>query len=221
MSTWLLIPCHQPRLAELTETLAHLGHPAERTVIVTTNPESIEPGDVDAVAVLCSPQPGVNISRWWNVGLDWIAAHAGSQAYEVLCMESDVRISWPTLCRLQVMLRRYALGMVGADWRGVLEQVDLEVDIRRDLTPPTVQTRIPGVCMLVAGELGLRFDEQFRWWYADDDFEWQHRRAGGTGLVAGTIIEHGLGHPLEGVLASYAEVDYRRFVAKWGAPNVV
>jgi hypothetical protein len=217
VSTWVLIPCHRPRLTELRASLVNLGMPAERTVIVTTEPEPIGPTQVKAAAVLCSPEPDINISRWWNLGLDWIAAHAGHKPWEVLCMESDVRIDFSTLARLHLVLRTKRLAMVGADWYGVAQE---PVEIRRELEPETIEHRLPGVCMLVAGELGLRFDEQFRWWYADDDFEWQHRKAGGTGLVRDTTIGHGAGHPLEGERAAYAEVDYRRFVAKWGSSNI-
>jgi hypothetical protein len=45
------------------------------------------------------------------------------------------------------------------------------VETRYDLEAWLMEHRIPGICMLVAGELGLRFDEQFRWRYAGDDFE--------------------------------------------------
>lgn len=218
MSTWVLIPCHRPRLTELRASLVNLGMPAGRTVIVTTEPEPIGPTQIRAAAVLCSPEPGINISRWWNLGLDWIAAQqTPGEPYEVLCMESDVRIDWPTVTRLRTALREHGLAMVGADWYGVARE---PVEIRRDLVPETVEHRIPGVCMLVAGELGLRFDEQFRWWYADDDFEWQHRKAGGTGLVRDLTIKHGPGRPLTGERAEYAEVDRQRFVAKWGGPHI-
>jgi hypothetical protein len=218
VSTWVLVPCHRPRLTELRASLVNLGLPAERTVVVTTEPEPIGPTQVKAAAVLLSPEPAINISRWWNLGLDWIAAqHEPGEPYEVLCMESDVRITFETLARLHLALRMKRLAMVGADWYGVAQE---PVEIRRDLVPETIQHRIPGVCMLVAGELGLRFDEQFRWWYADDDFEWQHRKAGGTGLVRGTMIGHGPGRVLTGELAQYAAEDYQRFVAKWGASNI-
>jgi hypothetical protein len=214
---WVLTPCHRPRLDDLRASLVHLDHPADRTVVVTTQPEPIDPDDLPGVTVLLSPEPGINISRWWNVGLDWIEQNHELGPYEVLCMESDVRIEWPTLSRLRSVLRSYNLAMVGADWYGVATSA---VETRYDLDPEPMEHRIPGVCMLVAGELGLRFDEQFRWWYADDDFEWQHRKAMGTGLVRGTMIGHGPGRPLEGERAAYAEVDYRRFVAKWGSSNI-
>jgi hypothetical protein len=185
----------------------------DRTVVVTTLPEPIDQRDFLGVTVLLSPESGVNISRWWNVGLDWIEQHHEPGPYEVLCMESDVRIEWSTLTQLRMVLRGYNLAMVGVDWHGVATSA---VETRYDLDAWPVEHRIPGVCMLVAGELGLRFDEQFRWYYANDDFEWQHRKAAGTGLVRGLTIEHGP----TGERAEYAETDRRRFIAKWGGPHI-
>lgn len=213
MTTWVLTPCHRPRLGDLQESLKYLGHPGEHTVVVTTLPEPITVGSVDA-EVLLSPEPGINISRWWNLGLDYIAERE-SGPYEVLLMESDVRITLETVQVLRREMRDHNLGMTGADWHNTASN---PIDIDREPVPGNVLHRIPGVCMLVAGELGLRFDEQFRWWYADDDFVWQHRVNGGTGLVRGQSIQHGTGHPLTGERAQYAVEDDAKFRAKWGAP---
>ncbi|MBA2471259.1 MAG: hypothetical protein H0V41_03080 [Pseudonocardiales bacterium] len=217
MNTWVLTPCHRPGFSDFTRSLAHLSHPVDRTVVVTTLPEPIEQDELPGVTVLLSPEPEVNISRWWNTGLDWIEQHHEPGPYEVLCMESDVRIEWSTLAQLRMVLRNYNLAMVGADWHGVVTSA---VETRYDLDPWTTEHRIPGLCRLVAGELGLRFDEQFRWCFADDDFEWQHRKAAGTGLVRGLTFEHGPGRPLTGDCAEWAEVDRQRFVAKWGGPHI-
>lgn len=216
-NTWVLTPCHQPRLDDLRASLAHLNHPRDRTVVVTTLPDPIDPAELPGVAVLLSPEPGINISRWWNVGLNWIEQNHELGPYEALCMESDVRIDWSVLARLRSVLRNYNLAMVGADWHGVVTN---QAETRYDLEAWPMEHSIPGVCMLVAGELRLRFDEQFRWRYANDDFEWQHRKTGGTGLVRGLTIEHGRSGPLSGERAEFAEVDRRRFVAKWGGPHV-
>ncbi|PZS37896.1 MAG: hypothetical protein DLM62_16705 [Pseudonocardiales bacterium] len=215
MNTWLLTPCHHPRLSDLTTSLAHLNHPVDRTVVVTTPPEPVEPDDLPGVTLLLSPEPEVNISRWWNTGLDWIEQHHEPGPYEVLCMESDVRIEWSTLARLRMVLRNYNLAMVGADTHRVVTSA---VETRYDLDPWTKEHSVPGMCMLVAGELGLRFDEQFRWCFAADDFEWQHRKAAGTGLVRGLTIEHGPRPQLTGERAEHAEEDRHRFEAKWGGP---
>jgi hypothetical protein len=212
MTTWVLTPCHQPRLDDLQESLKYLGHPAEHTVVVTTLPEPITVGSVDA-EVLLSPEPGINISRWWNLGLEHIAKQE-SGPYEVLCMESDVRITQETVHVLRREMRDHHLAMTGADWHGVASE---QVEICREPVTTTIGHRIPGVCMLVAGELGLRFDEQFRWWYADDDFVWQHRINGGTGLVRGQMIGHNGGTPLAGQLAQFADEDGVKFHTKWGA----
>ncbi len=215
MNTWLLTPCQHPRVSDLTTSLAQLSHPVDRTVVVTTLPELIEPDDLSGVTLLESPEPEVNTSRWWNTGLDWIEQHHEPGPYDVLCMEADVRIEWSTLARLRMVLRNYNLAMVGADCHGV---VTTAVETRYDLDPWTEEHSIPGGCMLVAGELGLRFDEQFRWCCAAEDFEWQHRKAAGTGLVRGLTIEHGPRRPLTGERAEHAEEDRQRFVAKWGGP---
>lgn len=211
MTTWLLTPCHAPRLDDLRESLEYLGHPANRTVVVTTMPEPIHSEALRAT-VLLSPEPGINISRWFNLGLDWIAKREAGP-YEVLCMGSDVRITHETVEALVREMRDRDLAMTGADWYDV---ATAPVEIRREPTPGSVYRRIPGVAMLAAGELGLRFDEQFRWWYADDDFEWQHRVNGGTGLVRGQTLQHGAGTPLDSSRVRYAAEDLVKFLAKWG-----
>ncbi|MGH3768606.1 MAG: glycosyltransferase family 2 protein [Pseudonocardiaceae bacterium] len=217
-NTWVLTPCHQPRLDDLKASLAHLNHPLDRTVVVTTLPDPIDPDELPGVSVLLSPEPGINISRWWNVGLDWIEQNHVLGPYEVLCMASDVRIDWSVLTRLRSVLCSYNLAMVGPDWHGVATG---QVETRYDLEAWPMEHRIPGACMLVAGEVALRFDEQFRWQYANDDFEWQHRKAGGTGLVRGLMIAHSHSEPLTSERAEYAEVDRQRFIAKWGGPPIL
>jgi hypothetical protein len=216
-NTWVLTPCHRPRLDELRASLRHLNHPTDRTVVVTTPPDPIDPHELPGATMLLASELGVNISRWWNVGLDWISEHHEVGCYEVLCMHSDVRIEWSTLARLRSVMRGYNLAMVGADRFGVAATA---VETRYDLEAWSVEHRIPAECTLVAGELGLRFDEQFRWRYANDDFEWQHRKAGGTGLVRGVTFECGSGQACSGEDGQHAESDRERFVAKWGGPPV-
>ncbi|HET9257661.1 MAG TPA: hypothetical protein VFO16_21020, partial [Pseudonocardiaceae bacterium] len=137
----------------------------DRIVVVTTLPGPIDPGELPGATVLLVPETGINISRWWNAGLDWISEHHEVGRYEVLCLHSDVRVEWSTLARLRSVLRGYNLAMVGPDYRRVATS---SVETRYDLDAWSPEHRIPGDCALVAGELGLRFDEQFRWRYADD-----------------------------------------------------
>jgi hypothetical protein len=216
IDTWVLTPCHRPRLPDLIDSLDYLAHPPERTVVTTTLPDPVLDTDVDVAAVIVNPEPGINISRWWNRGLDWIADNRDARRYNVLLMESDVRIDAPTLAYLARVMRDEDCAMAGADRHHALRPGQLE--IRRQLDLRDLTRRIPGICMLVRGELGLRFDPEFRWWYADDDFEWQHRQKGGTVLVGGTSIEHPDGHNLDDERTVYATEDRAKFAAKWGSP---
>jgi hypothetical protein len=112
-------------------------------------------------------------------------------------------------------MRRSSCVAAGADWQGLLGP-GVNV-VRRSNTPVMpAQMRLPGIGLVVAGEVGLRHDPAFRWWYADDDFEWQSREAGGTVLVGGTTLAHTGTTPMEGDRARFAVEDVERFRAKWG-----
>jgi hypothetical protein len=72
------------------------------------------------------------------------------------------------------------------------------------------------VALLVRGELGIRHDPEFRWWFADDDFELQHRAAGGTILVGGVHMEHDGSTAMTGARKEFAVEDEVKFLRKWG-----
>ena len=55
MNTGVLTPCQHPRLSDLTTSLAQLNHPVDRTVVVTTLPEPIEPDDLPGGTLLGLP----------------------------------------------------------------------------------------------------------------------------------------------------------------------
>src|SRR5262249_12007336 len=143
-STWILTPCHKPGLDDLRKSLRQLNHPTDRTVVVTSAPDPIAPDELPGATVLLASEPGGNVSRWWNVGLDWIAEHHEVGRYEVLCMHADVRIEWSTLARLRSVMRGYNLAMVGADRYGVATSA---VETRYDLEAWSAEHRVPGMCM--------------------------------------------------------------------------
>jgi GT2 family glycosyltransferase len=76
-----------------------------------------------------------------------------------------------------------------------------------------------GWAFMLRGESGLRFDEQFEWWYGDSDLERQVRLAGKqTVCVGGCYANH-----LYPMLSSkdparlvQAKEDERRFAVKYG-----
>lgn len=78
-------------------------------------------------------------------------------------------------------------------------------------------TRMCPWAFVVRGELGLRADENFRWWYGDDDFYRQALNAGGVVLLPGKTTKNLCANSTTvGELAEQAGRDGLTFQAKWG-----
>lgn len=216
---WLLIPCTGSRVGELRETIRRTGLPSGDVVIVTTQPDPLLYDDLEGLAarILEFDKPGMLFGEWMNLGLDHIAevaAIAGEQHYDVACLSSDVQgCDSFAMVSMSTELRQRNLAMVGPDLtKFTVPPGEVLVSTTQ---PRTIYNRVHGSCFMVAGELGLRFDPQFRWWYSDDDFETQHRHAGGVGLIGGLSIVH-YDNPPSAESQAHALVDRQRYVDKWG-----
>jgi len=217
---WVLTCAPRSRMDETASLIESIGAPA---VVVTTLPEPI-PADFlgDDVTVLLFESDEINISKWWTRGLDWIASHYDDgEKWDVLLIESDARMTPRDITRIRRAMRDQDTIMAGGDWRHAMHGQALQV--RRDNTawvPDPSQAdagRIPGIACVISGEAGIRHDPEFRWWLADDDFEWQHRVNGGTLLVGGVAVNHvGTQGPLTGARLQAWEEDQVKFLAKWG-----
>lgn len=212
MDSWVLIPCQRSRLDLLKRLLDSLEHPVDRVVIVATYPDPLYLQDIEDYAHYIehiSPRATEHhIGRWWNVGLDCIASMA-QKNHEVLVVSSDNIGTNYSVAKLGAFLREHKLAMVGPNYWGDDKQFFYPSYHRG------AQTRVPGCCWMVAGELGLRCDEQFRWWYSDDDIEMQARNLGGTGIVPGIGLLAGPDTALSVEKEQWAEEDRQKFVAKW------
>jgi hypothetical protein len=62
--------------------------------------------------------------------------------------------------------------------------------VHRDPGPVPLHTRLFGPAYIVAGELGLRGNEDIKWWYTDDWMDWESRKLGGTVMVTGFPVQH-------------------------------
>lgn len=192
-------------------------------VLVTTQPDPVPQNFMYDVEVVLFDDTEINISKWWTLGLDRIASHyEDGEPYDVFITETDARMKAEDVDRLREIMRETGCVMAGGDWRNVLPD-DVEYHIRRDnsaWTPdPSAMDagRIPGIACVIAGETGIRHDPEFRWWLADDDFEWQHRVSGGTVLVNDAPVWHvGTQGPLTGERLQAWIEDEPKFLAKWG-----
>lgn len=187
-----------------------------RVVAVTTPPDPVKREDIQDLCanLIVESSPEINIARWWNHAMDLTRELAGPITHELLVVSSDATGDFASLALMADLLRKNDLAMVGPDWHGVAQLNS--VAIQHLDTPRTVFTRVPGACFMVANELGLRVDEDFRWWYSDDDFEMQAKKLKGVGLIGGTTLKLGYDSPLSEEKALYAIEDRNRFIHKWG-----
>ena len=233
---WALTVAPASRVEEALEAFEFAGIPVNRRVIVTTQPDPITEDQLNGEHLLLFDDTEINISKWWNLGWEYIDGgwqgppviddeeqtitfgpwHGSEdEEWDVLLIESDARMSAEDVAIVRSELRHYKdVALAGADWKGLL--TDGQPKIRRDNTAWNLHGRIPGIAFIVRGELGLRHDPEFRWWLADDDFEWQARVSGGTMLVPGTTVTHGHSRPLEGDRLTAWNEDQAKFLAKWG-----
>jgi hypothetical protein len=208
---WVVIPAHRPRLDDLAGCLRTLRHDPHKTVVVWNGDQ--EPPELPCNVAIDSGTE-LNISRWWNLGLEYVSSNA-RPVHDVLVLNCDARVTQQGVDRLASALRQWDLAMVGPTYRG--EYNGPETRINRELKPVSHWDRVAGFCFMLARELGIRADERLRWWFGDDDIEWQARRLRGTGLVPGVRVEHppAGGTRIEGELRSIVGKDAKVFEATW------
>jgi len=238
MRIYAVIPTHN-RHTELGELLATIPHWVDVLVIDNASDppvaEKIADGhwarrSPDGPLVCRDEEQPPNLSRLWNIGLDWAAEQytryaakyasnplGRSDEYCVAVLNDDVLLSPGLLTTLAAGLIRHD---VDISFPGPVGTKDF---VNRDLPFPGTELRMTGWCFMVRGSSGLRANENLRWWCGDDDLQAQavtHGRGSvRIGLrdfeVAG--LQHR--HPDEstvGVLREQTEVDMAAFVAEWG-----
>jgi hypothetical protein len=213
---YTVVPCPGSREDELRNLVQSLGLDRNYVVPVTTNVDTLRPGlfqpCADWSAPVMVPWRGHReIARWWNAGMERVRylAHDRRETIDaVFFPNSDVRGHELSVERLFIGMRELGATMVGPDLHGGQSRV-LGY-------PRTVTERVPGACFMIDGGYMPTFDEAFRWWYTDDDYEMYHRLNGWVALVSGTGLVHDTDHELDEIQLQHAAEDRQRFIAKWG-----
>ena len=207
MNIWLVTACPEAHADRLHAMLASLGHPDERTVVVTAkHHDRLNGRHVPGEAwFLIDHRHEFSLAHLWNLGI----AHAYEHdATEVAVVSTDVTGTPDSLRRLRDSMRANACTMAGPNLSGPASMVLVGVD-------RTAHRRVPGGCWMLAAEHGLFCDVQYRWWYADDDLETQAREIGPVGVFAGTGLTMGPDSELTEERAAWAVEDRERYIAKW------
>lgn len=159
----------------------------------------------------------MNISRWWNRGMDEVALKVSQgglpeEPWNVLVVNDDV-VAPPNLVETLSTHMRACTAVLAFP-----NQHDDYGTLWTRAEPVNLFHRITGYCYMVRGETGLMLDESLVWWAGDDDLDWRARTRGGSLLVPGCPVEHKapngtfLDHP---ELHEQASRDMQYFEQKW------
>lgn len=213
MLKWAVIPscCRPVELAELVSSLV-----ADDVDVVVVDTGYPEPWSTyhGRVSVLRDADGEKNISRWWNTGLqhvaDWIATYADGEEYCVAVLNDDIRIPDKFVTQLAEALDEYGTDVAYPDQFNSGTQ---RYDAHR---APGLYYRMSGYAFCLRGSAGIFADETIKWWYGDDDIEWQARRGRGTVCVGNLTVQHLYpSSTTVGELAEQAGRDRVTFETKW------
>lgn len=199
--TWAVIPSAGRPL--LHDCIDSVRDQVDGIVIVANN-EYTGTG-LRHVIVVHDTSPDRNISRWWNLGINRVAA-LGEMRWNTLILNDDVTLQPDTVRLMAESMRAYhaALAFPG--------------NPQKFLTTPGGE-RITGYCFMLCGENGIRADETMAWWYGDNDLDWRARCSGGSVTVPGIALHHADPNGYTNrcpELAEQAGRDRETFLARWG-----
>lgn len=191
----------------------------DKIIVIDTNGGGVGASFNDRVFYLPEGNKEPNISRWWNRGLGYADVHHGHAVnngiysgikYDVAVLNDDAIVPEGWFDAVSGTMRQMgvAAGCSGGYGMPVLHTQN---------EAPPLATRMQGFAFILAGELGLRADEQFVWYCGDDDLGRRAAIAGGMVMVPGFHVNHL--HPngqVNDVLAAAIPGDMQRYVDKWG-----
>jgi len=221
------------RPAELRRLLRAVGPQCHAIVVIDNASSRAVPGwEVHAEAsapsctlrvteVIRDDEQPPNLSRLWNVGLDWARKQAEEWSpdglYDVAVLNDDA-IPPPGWWDAVSGAMRGPLGAVAGSSDPFDQLNPGEMRLWDRTAPMSAATRLAGWAFLLRGEWeGARFDERLRWWYGDDEISLRAREAGGLVHVGGFPVPNtGANASTVGVLAEQAGRDRAMFVAITG-----
>lgn len=120
-------------------------------------------------------KPKMGLHQMWNMGMHLAEIDAAGLHHNVAILNDDLKLEGDPLAHLVHGLR--------SDPRLAITYPDsFGRELDDNLVIPTTGTNgsegMTGWAMCFKGELGLRFDTRFEWWYGDNDMELSTRRAG-------------------------------------------
>jgi glycosyltransferase involved in cell wall biosynthesis len=171
------------------------------------------PKDED-YAVCYEPTDPVNMSKFWNIAIDYFAYLSDTSEWNIAFLCDDVTVPDGWFHAVETCMRKYN-GAAGSTH----QYSPTPIPILKTAPDNDIFNRMCGWAFIVAGEKGLRADESMKWWFCDTDMDWQARKNGGMvvcpGPVAKNIRPNDFTYSVPG-LAEQTGIDGLAFAAKWG-----
>lgn len=160
-------------------------------------------------------EPELNISKWWNLGLTVVESKArewGEKQWNVAILNDDTIVppGWMTACTTAMRQENAAAACSGGG-------ATPHLIVHKTPGPVGLMTRMTGFGFVLAGEKGIRANEQLRWYFSDDHMDWMARRLGGMVMVPGFGVQHLYPNAqMVGELQETVPEDAAHFFAFWG-----
>lgn len=202
----------------LNQCLASLAPQVDEIMVVDNGLAAPVPTDVHdrypgVFLLQVQPESPVNLSRLWNIGLDVIReSQPAGVAYEIAVINDDAIVPEGWFAAVSTAMRDTGAAAACSDPSGSLATMMIHVVPG----PVGLQTRMCGWAHMLAGEKGLRYDEDLLWWFGDDDMDWRSREAGGMVVIPGFTVDNQFANgQMTDVLHVQAGRDRATFAAKW------
>lgn len=132
-------------------------------------------------------EPELNISKWWNLGLQLIANRAlASRAakWNVVVLNDDAIIPPGWVNQLDKTMRGMGVAAASSGNPNPIPALHTQPG------PVGLFTRLQGFAFMLAGEKGVRANEQLKWYFSDDHVDWLSRQQGGVVSIPGLHVTH-------------------------------
>lgn len=131
-------------------------------------------------------EPEINISRWWNLGLSLIADRVRGQVnkWNVAIINDDAIIHQDWVAEVGRHMRDMGAAAASSGNPYPVRALHTQPG------PVDLSTRLQGFAFMLAGEKGVRANEQLKWYFSDDHVDWLSRQQGGVLSIPGYPVKH-------------------------------
>lgn len=197
----------------LTDCLKAIWSQVDRVIVVEGGPDAKVLGLEHDYTIIREPE--LNISKWWNLGLTLIESRMRERPFdkwEVAILNDDTIVPEGWMDKVCTAIRETGSAAGCSGGTAVPYQVH-----HTQPGPVGLITRMKGFGFVLAGEKGVRANEELRWYFTDDHVDWLSRKLGGMVMIPGMGVEHL--HPnaqMTAELQATVPEDAARFYAYWG-----